>query len=94
MPIFEFSCSDCGQAFEDLLRNTDAVSQVTCPRCGSLQVRKKISSFASRITGGTSSLSASSAPACSPAEPEAFPIDRPCVGNQRVPYALSGCRSG
>ncbi|MEW6094178.1 MAG: zinc ribbon domain-containing protein [Chloroflexota bacterium] len=66
MPIFEFSCSDCGQDFEELLRSTDAGSQVTCPRCGGVQVKKKISSFASRITGGTSGLSASSAPACSP----------------------------
>ncbi|MBM3152199.1 MAG: zinc ribbon domain-containing protein [Chloroflexi bacterium] len=64
MPIFEFVCDQCGKPFEELLRNADAVSSVACPSCGSVQVRKKISSFASKISGGGALSSVSSAAAC------------------------------
>ena len=66
MPIFEFVCSDCGQPFEELIfgSNTD---DVICPSCGSQQVRKKMSTFASKSGGDGASLSfgASSAASCS-----------------------------
>lgn len=51
MPMFEFVCAECGHSFEELLRNTDAVSSLVCPKCGSPNVRKKLSTFASRISG-------------------------------------------
>ncbi len=67
MPIFEFECSDCKNDFEELLRSASALDQVVCPQCGSRQVKKKISNFASKISaigGGSSSFSGGS---CSPA---------------------------
>ena len=65
MPLFEFVCSDCHRPFEELVRSTSAISEVTCPKCGSSQVNKKISTFASRVSGGSFSLGASSAASCS-----------------------------
>jgi putative FmdB family regulatory protein len=67
MPIFEFVCTECDQPFEDLIfgSNTDGV---ICPVCGSEQVKKKMSTFSSKIGGDGASLSlgGSSAAACSP----------------------------
>jgi len=67
MPIFEFVCSECEQPFEELVfgSNTD---DVVCPSCGSGQVRKKMSTFASKIGGDGASLSlgSSSAASCAP----------------------------
>jgi putative FmdB family regulatory protein len=66
MPLFEFVCNECNQPFEELLRSTSAVDQVNCPSCGSPKIAKKISTFASKITGGGGfSLGASSAASCS-----------------------------
>ncbi len=64
MPIFEFVCADCSQPFEELVRSSSATSEVVCPTCHSLNVKKKISTFASKVSGG-SSFSFSSAPASS-----------------------------
>ncbi len=66
MPIFEFVCSQCDQNFEELLRSQSAVQDVTCPNCGSSEISKKISTFASRSTGGGYSFaSGGSSGACS-----------------------------
>lgn len=65
MPIFEFQCTDCDQPFEELVRSASAVSDVTCPVCGSPQIKKKVSTFASKISGGSSFSLSSSASACS-----------------------------
>lgn len=62
MPLFEFVCSDCGQPFEELVRSSSAVDEVSCPVCGSKEIKKKISTFASKISaGGGFSLGASAA---------------------------------
>jgi putative FmdB family regulatory protein len=45
MPIFEFSCNECGYRFEKLDRGV--TSHVDCPACGSLDIKKEISSFTS-----------------------------------------------
>ena len=66
MPLFEFVCTTCDQDFEELVRSAGAVGEVTCPKCGGAHVKKKISTFASKISGGASfSLGASSAASCS-----------------------------
>ena len=54
MPIYEFQCTDCGQPFEELVRSAEAVADVECPSCGSQHVRKKVSIFASKTSGGGS----------------------------------------
>ena len=66
MPIFEFVCSDCEQPFEELVFGS-AIDDIVCPTCGSKQVRKKMSTFASKSgsDGASLSLGASSAASCS-----------------------------
>jgi len=43
MPIFEYSCRECGDGFELLVRS-DTVLQ--CPRCHSSKLDKQLSVFA------------------------------------------------
>jgi putative FmdB family regulatory protein len=40
MPIYEYSCRNCGAAFETLVRSGDIV---TCPHCGSSSLDKLFS---------------------------------------------------
>ncbi len=63
MPLYEFQCTECESAFEELVRSSAAVSETKCPKCGSRQVRRKVSTFASKVSGGGYSASASS---CAP----------------------------
>ena len=47
MPLFEFTCSKCGKVFEELLTLADLDSAaVACPHCGSNDVQRGLSSFA------------------------------------------------
>jgi putative FmdB family regulatory protein len=64
MPIFEFECSRCHDQFDELVRNAEAVKDVTCPACGSRKVKKKLSTFASKVSGGGTA--STSAAACAP----------------------------
>jgi putative FmdB family regulatory protein len=64
MPIFEFVCLDCGDSFDKLLRSSQAVGDVICPTCESRQIRKKLSLFSSRVSGGTRA--ATEAASCAP----------------------------
>lgn len=52
MPIYEFVCEICGRPFEDLVRSYSAIAEVRCPDCGSTSLRRKMSTFASRVSGG------------------------------------------
>jgi len=52
MPIFEFVCTECDAPFEELVRSANYAEEVLCPSCGSDQVKKQISTFAARVTGG------------------------------------------
>jgi putative FmdB family regulatory protein len=40
MPIFEYTCQDCGHAFEALVRSSTVPE---CPRCHSNQLEKQLS---------------------------------------------------
>jgi len=64
MPLFEFDCSQCGTTFEKLVRRADAISEVSCPACGSSKVDEKISAFASISRGSNTASSSSSS--CAP----------------------------
>lgn len=64
MPIYEFECQSCGEPFEELVRSTASIDDITCPRCGADKTRKKISMFASKVRGGAS-FSFSNPPSCS-----------------------------
>jgi putative FmdB family regulatory protein len=52
MPLFEFSCLECGVEFERLVARADDASQAACPMCGSRKTDLKISTFASPVSGG------------------------------------------
>lgn len=66
MPLFEFVCADCGQPFEELVMSTNKISEVTCPICESKNVSKKISTFASKLSGGGNySFGSASSASCS-----------------------------
>ena len=64
MPIFEFECSECELPFEELIFGSNT-SEVTCPVCGGQQVKKKLSTFSSKIGGDGASLSLGSSSAAS-----------------------------
>ena len=66
MPLFEFVCDECGQNFEELVRSANAIDEVICPGCQSEQVMKKLSTFASKISGGSSFPPGPIAPSCNP----------------------------
>ena len=66
MPIFEFVCVDCGKPFEALVFTTSKIGEVACPSCKSQNITKKISTFASRLSGGRSfSFGSASSSSCS-----------------------------
>lgn len=50
MPMYQYACRDCGQAFEKRLRMSQASDVQNCPSCGSQETRKRISAVA---VGGT-----------------------------------------
>lgn len=67
MPLFEFECEHCGEVFEELVRSSTAIDEVLCPTCESSQIRKKMSTFASRLAGGvTSGGRSTNAASCAP----------------------------
>ena len=43
MPIYEYACQDCGNAFELLVRSD---THLACPSCQSTQLEKQLSVFA------------------------------------------------
>jgi putative FmdB family regulatory protein len=50
MPIFEYSCEDCGTKFEKLVRRAGA-SDVLCPSCGQNHLKQEYSTFAAHANG-------------------------------------------
>ena len=49
MPIYEYRCEECDQAFEKLVRAFR--DETTCPDCGSAKVERLLSTFA--MSGGS-----------------------------------------
>ena len=47
MPLYEYTCRECGRRFEVLQRVGADGSGLTCPGCGGAQVAKQFSTFAS-----------------------------------------------
>ena len=47
MPIYEYVCMECESHFEELVRNGE---EPDCPDCGSANVRKQFSVFATHGT--------------------------------------------
>ena len=65
MPIFDFSCQDCGNKFDLMISNRDK-DKVKCPECGSSKVRELLSLFNTSKGGSPTSL-----PSCSAGCPTA-----------------------
>lgn len=55
MPIFEYSCDDCGTKFEQLVRRTADANAVRCPRCGQDHLTTEYSTFAARSGSASAS---------------------------------------
>ena len=65
MPIFEYKCEKCGEAFEKLVSKVD--EKVVCEKCGSKKVEKQLSSFSASVKeGGGNSCSVSDCASCCP----------------------------
>jgi len=62
MPIYEYSCNQCGHRFETLVRKSSET--VNCKQCGSTELQKLVSAHA--ITSGAADTACHAAP-CSPA---------------------------
>jgi putative FmdB family regulatory protein len=52
MPIFEYSCDDCGTRFEKLLRRSAEANDVRCPSCGQEHLTTQYSTFAAHAKTG------------------------------------------
>jgi putative FmdB family regulatory protein len=63
MPIFEYKCEDCGLEFEKLVHSAD--EKIVCDKCASEKVTKKFSSFAAKISTGSSASNSCSVSDCS-----------------------------
>lgn len=61
MPIFEYACQDCGNAFELLVRS-DTVPQ--CPQCHSHRLDKQLSVFATAASGPEPAMAAGPCGTC------------------------------
>ena len=64
MPIYEYRCKECGKVFSKLQRMGATAEGIICPACGSSDVERMVSSFASS-SGGASVGAGASAPSCS-----------------------------
>lgn len=53
MPIYEFECQLCDERFE-LLTSISRMNEAKCPKCGSDEVVRVMSTFASHTSGGSS----------------------------------------
>ncbi len=51
MPLYEYTCRSCGARFEVLQRIGANGEGLTCPKCGSVEVAKQFSTFASSMSG-------------------------------------------
>ena len=51
MPLFEYRCSVCQERFEELVSFSQS-NDVECPKCGSKDTKKLVSTFAT-ISGGS-----------------------------------------
>ncbi|HBF37077.1 MAG TPA: hypothetical protein DDW50_07135 [Firmicutes bacterium] len=57
MPIYEFKCLACNHEFEELCRTGE---NAKCPKCSSMDTKKKLSLFSAKSVGGNGSQTISS----------------------------------
>ena len=68
MPIYEYTCQECDHQFEKFVRSMTTQAEIKCPHCGSTEVKKGWSAFATSGPGGGNgaAAAAAAAAACSP----------------------------
>jgi putative FmdB family regulatory protein len=66
VPIYEFDCQNCGEPFEELVLSARGLDGVACPDCGSTKVKKKLSTFSAKVSGGGRGADRSSGASCAP----------------------------
>jgi putative FmdB family regulatory protein len=65
MPLYDFTCDDCGTRFERLVRRTAEIADVDCPGCSGRHVSRALSLPAAPISAAESSPTAcGSGPPC------------------------------
>jgi putative FmdB family regulatory protein len=52
MPIYEYACSGCQKAFEELIVRKSDEGEVRCPGCGSPRVNRVMSRPAASVKSG------------------------------------------
>jgi len=45
MPIYEYSCCDCGLKYEELISGLHSEEMLKCPKCGSTKKVRAFSTF-------------------------------------------------
>jgi putative FmdB family regulatory protein len=48
MPLYEYECRNCEERFDKLVSGNPPPGSVRCPECGSDQVAKQFSTFATQ----------------------------------------------
>jgi len=68
MPIYEYRCRSCNAEFEEFIRPPRDEEDLTCPQCGSDEVKKGFSLFGTSglISGSAVPAPAATGPACGP----------------------------
>ena len=66
MPLYEYTCQDCKEKFELLIRSGERDKETICPYCGSIRTQRAISLFA--YCSNTSTPRQDAMPSCAYAE--------------------------
>lgn len=59
MPLYEYTCRDCGAKVEVLQRMGEGPEALSCPDCGARKLEKQFSTFASTTSSGAGRATAS-----------------------------------
>ena len=62
MPIFEYECRICSEAFDELIRRAEDEVDVRCPNCKSQEIEKKLSVFG--FSSGSRTMTSSDGSGC------------------------------
>ncbi|MDP8218613.1 MAG: zinc ribbon domain-containing protein [Candidatus Theseobacter exili] len=55
MPIYTYTCNDCGETFDLLVGMTAKKTELKCPKCNNKNIKKEMGSFNVGKTGGSGS---------------------------------------
>ncbi len=66
MPIYEYTCPQCGKRFEKRVSFNEADERQPCPNCGNRHARRQISLIGGVKGSGMSGSGLRAAPGCGP----------------------------